>query len=146
MANLFELVPGAMLVALFRERKMSDDNANTDPLFVEQQRNRLLALRKQLLCARKGSLANARTFGETHGQEAQEFEDDGQRMAESEVQAGLDDVEGRRLLAINRALEKIAEGTYGISDVSGEPIPRARLETSPEASLTVREEEAREAL
>ena len=123
---------------------MSGQNANMDPLFVEQQRKRLVALREQLLSGQKQSLTNARTFGENHWEEAQEFEDAGQRMAESEIQEGLHDVEGRQLRAIDRALQKIDERTYGLSDVSGEPIPKARLEMVPEASLTVQEEEERE--
>jgi DnaK suppressor protein len=32
-----------------------------------------------------------------------------------------------------RALAKIEEGTYGLSDISRLPIPRARLEAIPEA-------------
>ena len=123
---------------------MSGQNANMDPLFVEQQRKRLVALREQLLSGQKQSLTNARTFRENHWDEAQEIEDAGQRMAESEIQDGLHDVEGRRLLAIDRALQKIDESTYGLSDLSGEPIPKARLEIVPEAFLTVQEEEDRE--
>jgi hypothetical protein len=65
-------------------------------------------------------------------------------MAQSEVDEGIDAVEEQRLRAIDRALAKIDEGTYGLSDVSGDPIPRARLEAMPEAVLTVQEEEARE--
>jgi DnaK suppressor protein len=123
---------------------MSDENANMDPLFVERQRKRLVALREQLLGGQKQRVTNARTFGEDHWEEAQELEDDGQRLAESEIEDGLHDVEGRRLLAIDRALQKIDERTYGLSDVSGEPIPKARLEMVPEAFLTVQEEEERE--
>ena len=37
------------------------------------------------------------------------------------------------------ALQKIAEGTYGISDRSGAPIPKARLVATPEAVVTVEE-------
>ena len=50
----------------------------------------------------------------------------------------------QRLRRIERALAKIDEGTYGLSDESGDPIPKARLEASPEALLTIAEEEARE--
>lgn len=37
-----------------------------------------------------------------------------------------------RLLRTVRALEKIEEGTYGLCDVTGNPISRARLEQVPE--------------
>jgi DnaK suppressor protein len=36
-------------------------------------------------------------------------------------------------------LQKIEDGTYGLSDTSGEPIPRERLEAMPEAIHTVSE-------
>lgn len=38
---------------------------------------------------------------------------------------------------INRALEKIKEGNYGVCEVSGDDIPRARLEANPAARTTV---------
>ena len=55
--------------------------------------------------------------------------------------------EGRRrdlqdeLAAVERAEGRLAEGTYGISVESGEPIPDARLEALPTAERTVEEEE-----
>jgi RNA polymerase-binding transcription factor DksA len=42
-----------------------------------------------------------------------------------------------QLAAIDHALVKIEEGTYGICDISGEPIPESRLKLLPWASLTV---------
>jgi len=39
----------------------------------------------------------------------------------------------QRLERVDRALRKIEEGTYGLSDISGQPIPRERLEAIPEA-------------
>jgi DnaK suppressor protein len=41
-------------------------------------------------------------------------------------------------------LQKIEEGTYGLSEISGEPIPRERLEAVPEALYTLSEESMRE--
>lgn len=65
-------------------------------------------------------------------------------MAENEIDEAIHRVDERRLRAIDRALAKIDEGTYGLSDMSGKPIPKARLEATPEAVLTVEEEEQRE--
>ena len=67
-------------------------------------------------------------------------------MAENEVDEAIHRVDERRLRAIDRALAKIDEGTYGLSDMSGKPIPKARLEATPEAVLKVEEEEQREKL
>jgi DnaK suppressor protein len=44
-----------------------------------------------------------------------------------------------RLAAIGRAEQRLADGTYGRSVRSGQPIPDARLEADPMAELTVEE-------
>ena len=44
---------------------------------------------------------------------------------------------GPQLIAIDRALAKLDEGTYGFSDVSGLPIPIARLQACPQALGTM---------
>ncbi len=48
----------------------------------------------------------------------------------------------RMLAKVNRALAKIDEGTYGLSDIDGTPIPEARLEALPYANITVHQAEA----
>ena len=47
-----------------------------------------------------------------------------------------------QLAAIERAEQRLADGTYGLSVESGKPIPDARLEAMPTAERTV-EEQAR---
>jgi DnaK suppressor protein len=47
-----------------------------------------------------------------------------------------------RLEAIDRALKRLDEGTYGRSVRSGKPIPPERLEADPAAELTVEEARA----
>ncbi len=49
-----------------------------------------------------------------------------------------------RLGAIERALHRLDEGTYGRSVRSGEPIPDERLEADPAAELTIEEARAAE--
>jgi len=49
-----------------------------------------------------------------------------------------------RLAHIERALQKIDEGTYGVSDASGSLIPLERLEVVPEAIYTLAEQRSRE--
>jgi len=43
------------------------------------------------------------------------------------------------LARVDRALARIADGTYGVSEVSGKLIPRARLEALPSATTLVDE-------
>lgn len=109
--------------------------------FIEQQRRRLEALRAQILDPEEAGVTKEREAREAKGEESQEFEEAAQDMAQNEVRQALHDVDNHRLHAIDRALQKIKQGTYGLSDMSGEPIPRARLEATPEAVLTVQEEE-----
>lgn len=47
-----------------------------------------------------------------------------------------------RLAAVERAEQRLADGTYGRSIVSGDPIPDARLEAVPSAERTVEEQAA----
>ncbi|HEY1832358.1 MAG TPA: hypothetical protein VGG38_19130 [Acidimicrobiales bacterium] len=44
-----------------------------------------------------------------------------------------------RLAAVERAEKRLADGTYGLSVRSGQPIPDDRLEADPAAELTVEE-------
>src|ERR1700728_2680700 len=46
---------------------------------------------------------------------------------------------GERLAAVERAEQRLEEGTYGFSVRSGQPIPDDRLEADPTAELTVEE-------
>ena len=48
-----------------------------------------------------------------------------------------------RLAAIDRALQRLDDGTYGRSVRSGLPIPDERLDADPAAELTVEEARAR---
>ena len=56
--------------------------------------------------------------------------------------------EGRRadleaeLAAVARAEKRLEDGTFGLSVLSGEPIPDGRLEARPTAELTVEEQQA----
>jgi DnaK suppressor protein len=49
----------------------------------------------------------------------------------------LSDFEIEKLRLIDRALEKIEEGTYGICEGTGQPIPEARLRAVPWTLYTV---------
>ncbi len=63
-------------------------------------------------------------------------------LLEAEIDEGLADRLKDELEAIERAERRLAEGTYGLSVQSGQPIPDARLEAIPWAERTA-EEQAR---
>jgi DnaK suppressor protein len=84
-----------------------------------------------------------RELTEHAGRSSDEPEDSGDQ-AEELVQASTDsaireDLE-QTLEAIERAEQRLEEGTYGKSVVSGEPIPDGRLEAIPWADRLVDEE------
>jgi DnaK suppressor protein len=56
---------------------------------------------------------------------------------EQEFALGLLDSERKLLHEINDALQRIEDGTYGMCEGTGEPIPAARLEASPWARYCV---------
>jgi DnaK suppressor protein len=62
-----------------------------------------------------------------------------QRLYQDEFDSGMAEDLKRRLEAVERAEERLASGTYGLSVRSGEPIPDERLEANPCAELTVEE-------
>ncbi|MEX3843798.1 TraR/DksA family transcriptional regulator [Paraburkholderia sp. BR10882] len=113
--------------------------------FIENQRQRLLAMQREVLGGEEGTISAERKEEEASGDEAREFEDDAQKMEQDIANQALRSVNDRRIADIQRALEKIVEGTYGYSDRSGKPIPIERLKVLPEAILTVQEESERDA-
>src|SRR5437762_13379665 len=64
-------------------------------------------------------------------------------LYQDELDEGLEEDLREQLAAVERAEERLAAGTYGLSTESGEPIPDERLEALPTAELTADEERAR---
>jgi DnaK suppressor protein len=72
----------------------------------------------------------------------QHLGDQGTELYNDELAEGLRDDLATELAAVERAEQRLAAGTYGLSIESGEPIPDERLEAHPTAERTV-EEQAR---
>jgi len=115
-----------------------------DNAFIERQRRRLTKLRDELTNATEGKEAEERDINFQSSGQAMEYEDDAQRLTTLELDGNLVARSAQRLAQVDRALEKIAEGTYGLSDLSDHAIPTERLEATPEAIYTVEEQAARE--
>jgi DnaK suppressor protein len=64
-------------------------------------------------------------------------------LYQDELNAGRAADLRNQLAAVERAEQRLADGTYGRSVASGEPIPDERLEIFPTAELTAEEERAR---
>ena len=65
-------------------------------------------------------------------------------LYQDELDEGRADDLRDQLDAVERAEQRLAAGTYGLSTESGEPIPDERLEAVPTAELTADEERRRE--
>ena len=66
--------------------------------------------------------------------------DEASELYEEERDEGLSEDLRDQLAAVERAEQRLADGTYGLSIESGEPIPDARLEAQPTAERTVEEQ------
>jgi DnaK suppressor protein len=116
-----------------------------DKEFVEKQRGRLEELRAELTRLVRGLEEDQRDRAEDEEDFTEHDSGDmSQSMFTREMDATVEQVTERRLASVERALEKIEEGTYGLSDESGEQIPKGRLEAAPEAIYTVEEQQRRE--
>lgn len=103
-------------------------------------KQKLEALRKQLLHTLQGTTQEVKTPDEATGysqHQADEGTDDFDRTISLEVTSK----EYHLLRQIERALEKVEEGTYGICDITGEEIPIKRLDAIPYATMTVQAQE-----
>ena len=85
--------------------------------------------------------ANRRGIQETVREESGvgDFEDAADLIYEREAEIGENARDREELARINRALERLEQGTYGLSEVSGKPIPIERLEALPYATTLVGE-------
>jgi len=102
---------------------------------------------RSLLQAERAEVQSLLASTEESGREDREAEDergaDVSDPAASLTAEGMDDAIAEslrdRMAAIDRALRRLDEGTYGRSVRSGVPIPDERLEADPAAELTVEE-------
>ncbi len=111
--------------------------------FLEDRRRHLVALRAVL----KGALdmqESEETATEELSSEAYENEEEAQKLAMLELDQNLASRTAARLAHVERALQKIDEGTYGVSDGGGKLIPIERLNAVPEAIYTIEEQQARD--
>ncbi len=117
-------------------------NTELDEGFVQQQRQRLEELRGELARLRGGLEEDQQDRAEDEGDMTENDSGDmSQSLFTREVDATVEVQVERRLQHVERALQKIEEGTYGLSDESGKTIPKGRLEAVPEAIRTVEEQQ-----
>jgi len=100
---------------------------------LQRERDRIESALASLDRERRSELDEIDTETETVG--------DGALIEEEEVDDALATQVRAELEAVKRAEQRLADGTYGFSVESGEPIPAERLETVPWAERTAKEQE-----
>jgi DnaK suppressor protein len=115
-----------------------------DPAFLEQQKRHLTALRQEILSIRRRQQGEQTSINSESSGQARDYEDDAQRLAALELQDNLVTHDDERLSNIERALQRIDAGTYGLSAASGKVIPVERLKAFPEALYTEEEQRQRD--
>ena len=124
--------PAILLGLNHREKKL-------DP-FIRKQKQNLLQLRDAMVDSMAG-VAQGTLRSRAEGSEASAFgmhqADAGSDAYDRDFALSLLSQEQDALYEIDEALKRIELGTYGKCEMSGKPIPRARLEAIPFARFTV---------
>jgi len=94
-------------------------------------------LRSQIMNSVKDSTDGVKTPDES-GMYSQHQADKGTDDFDRTISLEVTTQEFAILKHIDRALQKIEENTYGICDITGEEISKARLEAVPYATMTVK--------
>jgi RNA polymerase-binding transcription factor DksA len=117
-----------------------EDGDETLPPFLRKQKSKLLQLRDTLLDSMMG-VSRDTLRSRAEGSEASAFgmhqADAGSDAYDRDFALSLLSQEQDALYEIEEALKRVDAGTYGICEMSGKPIPHARLEAIPFARFTV---------
>lgn len=100
-------------------------------------KERLIELRSQVMKTIQGT-KEAVTQPDAAKGYSQHAADEGTDDFVKNINLEVTNKEFGMIRKIDRALEKIEEGTYGICDITGEEIPLKRLEAIPYACMTVK--------
>ena len=73
----------------------------------------------------------------------EDFGDMGQDITTADTEMALASNDSRLLAQVERALQRMDDGTYGISEVTGTPIPLERLDALPWATTNVEDADHR---
>lgn len=103
---------------------------------LEQERQRLRTLAQD---DNPSVNANMRGADENDGaiREPEDFGEMGFDITQEDINRALGDNDRRLLAQVERALQRMDEGSYGVSEISGKPIPVERLEVIPWATTRV---------
>lgn len=98
-----------------------------DPSDLQRYRRLLLEKQSELSSDQRDDVARVPAAGGSQG----DVVDQANADAEAELQIRLHKSDGRLLTAIEEALARMRQGTYGVCVLCKEPISKARLEAVP---------------
>jgi DnaK suppressor protein len=107
----------------------------------EKLRALLLERQDALLKALSGDMSGLQELRDRTGEDEV---DSASFNAQDDLNSQLAEAETRELIQIERALERMEAGTYGICEVTGKPIPMARLKALPFATMSIEAQRAKE--
>ena len=113
------------------------------PNEIEQFKKQLLELREKITMVINGAKEEVKELDETKGY-SQHQADEGTDDFGKTINLEVTNKEYLIVQQIDRALEKIDEGTYGICDISQKEIPKPRLIAIPYATMTIDAQEKME--
>jgi DnaK suppressor protein len=129
-----------MLVTLPPDYRPSDSEPFMNPLQVEYFRQKLLRWKGDLLKEANGTLSS---LGEGGIHEA-DITDRASVETDRALELRTRDRARKLISKIDQALQRVAEGTYGYCEETGEPIGLRRLEARPIATLSIEAQERHE--
>ena len=80
-------------------------------------------------------------YGRDRGVDLTSFAETGTDNFELETALNIAGAESDQLIEVNDALERIRQGSYGVCEGSGRPIPKKRLEAFPAARFCIEYQE-----
>ena len=110
------------------------------PTFLQEQKQALLNLRDELLPNMQNVTRDHLRSGASNvsSSSGQHIGDAGSEAEVRDLTIRLLDKDREQLFEIDAALERIRRGTYGICEISLDPIPKKRLQVRPFCRLTVK--------
>jgi DnaK suppressor protein len=129
-----------MTVDIESEYRPSEDEPFMNDRQREYFRNKLLGWKEEILKESAETLANLQEESQNHPDLADRASSETDRSIELRAR----DRQRKLISKIDDALERIADGSYGYCEETGEPISLRRLEARPIATLSIEAQEAHE--
>ena len=131
------LITIALVVSYLR---IKDSMSYLTPDFIEKAKKRLLHKDKELEKEQKALLKEDpyTSYAEREDDNADVIDDTAEDIGHENIQVKVGVIKSIRR-QIRKALNRISQGKYGISEISGKPIPQERLEVYPQATTLVDE-------